>query len=261
MSQPFRVFWQPGCSSCLKAKEFLTEHGIAFDSVNVLADDGGMDSLLALGAKSVPVVSLGDNFVFAQNLSDLADFVGVARLGGALSPVDLVARIDRVLTVAQALVRQLPSDVLNAELPGRDRTYLDLGYHIFVIAEAFLVAANGGTLTFDLFERRPPESISSGDGVASYGQTIRDAVQNWWLGTGSGAQVPDPLDTYYGAQSVPDLLERTAWHTAQHTRQLAAVLQTLNIELSDELTDDDLKGLPLPNHVYDDEVSLDGKSR
>ncbi|MBT4739437.1 MAG: NrdH-redoxin [Rhodospirillaceae bacterium] len=256
MSQSFRVFWQPGCSSCLKAKEFLAEHGIAFDSVNVLADEGGLAALQALGAQSVPVVSQGNNFVFAQNLGDLADFVGVARIGGALSVAELVERIDRVLAVAQSHAGQLPLDVLNTKLPGRDRTYLDLGYHVFVIAEAFLVAANGGTLTFDLFERRPPGSIADGDQVASYGQTVRDAFREWWQSTDSGAILPDHLDTYYGAQSTPDLLERTAWHSAQHTRQLAEVLRNLNIVLDDELTNNDLRGLPLPNHVYDDEVSL-----
>ena len=261
MSQPFRVFWQPGCSSCLKAKEFLTEHGIAFDSVNVLADEDGMAALQALGAQSVPGVSQGAKFVFAQNLGDLADFVGVARIGEVLSAAELVERIDRVLAVAQSHVSQLPLDVLKTKLPGRDRTYLDLGYHVFVIAEAFLAAARGDTLTFEFFERRPPESISTGALVASHGQTIRDAVRQWWQSTEYGADLPDHLDTYYGAQSVPDLLERTAWHSAQHTRQLAEVLRTLKVTLDDELTDDDLKGLPLPNHVYDDEVSLAGETR
>lgn len=256
MTESFRVFWQPGCSSCLKAKEFLYSHGIPFDSVNVLDGDEGMAALQALGAKSVPVVSRGANFVFAQNLGDVADFVGVARKGPGLSADVLVARIDRVLSVAQSHVQQLPQDVLDTKLPGRDRTYLDLGYHIFVIPEAFLEAAGGGTLTYDFFERRPPLSISNGEAVAMFGQSIRDAMATWWASTNEGAIVPDGLDTYYGIQSLDDLLERTAWHAAQHTRQLAAVLDSLNIKLNDGLTENDLKGLPLPDHVYDDEVSL-----
>ena len=32
---PLKVYWQPGCSSCLKAKEFLIEHGIEFQSINL----------------------------------------------------------------------------------------------------------------------------------------------------------------------------------------------------------------------------------
>jgi hypothetical protein len=72
--------------------------------------------------------------------------------------------------------------------------------------------------------------------------------------------MPEQLDTYYGVQSAPDLLERTAWHAAQHTRQLAAVLEKLNIALEDRLSEEDLAGLPLPDHIYDDTISLNAEA-
>ena len=257
MTSPLRVFWQPGCSSCLKAKEFLKRHDIPFDSVNVLGGEDGMAALQALGAKSVPVVSRGVDFVFAQNLRDVADFVGIERGGAGLSPTVLVGRLDRVLAVAQSHVRQLPLNVLQTTLPGRDRTYLDLGYHIFVIPEAFLESANGGILNYEFFERRPPSSIADGDAVAVFGQSIRGDMSNWWESI-NNSYFPDLLDTYYGLQHGGDLLERTTWHSAQHTRQLAAVLKNLGISLQDSLSEGDLEGLPLPDHVYDDEVPLSG---
>ena len=40
------VYWQPGCTSCLRTKEFLTKHGVAFTSRNVLSDAGAMDAHL-----------------------------------------------------------------------------------------------------------------------------------------------------------------------------------------------------------------------
>ena len=257
MTEPYRVFWQPGCSSCLKAKEFLAGHGIAFDSINVLADDGAMAALQALGARSVPVVSRGKDFVFAQSLSALAEFVGVKRDTTILPVRDLVQRVDRVLAVAQSHVRQLPLESLHSKLPGRNRTYLDLGYHIFVIAEAFLIAARGGTLTFDLFERRPPSEIHDGVAAAELGEGIKKDFQDWWSGTSDGTKLPATVKTYYGDQAIDDLLERTAWHAAQHTRQLAAVLENLDIALHDQLSDQDLAGLPLPDHVYDDQIPLE----
>jgi len=55
-------------------------------------------------------------------------------------------------------------------------------------------------------------------------------------------------------------MERTAWHAAQHTRQLAAVLETLDIKTADALSESDLSGLPLPDHVYDDQVPLATKA-
>lgn len=257
MSEPYRVFWQPGCSSCLKAKEFLTGHGIAFESVNVLADDDGMEALQALGARSVPVVSRGRDFVFAQSLTALADFVGVSPDSQMLPVHELVHRVVRVLTVARSHARQLPLEVLNTALPGRDRTYLDLAYHIPVIVEAFLIAARGGTLTFDLFERRPPPEIQSGPDVAEFGSAILEDFQRWWSGSDEGADLPVTVKTYYGDQPIEDLLERTAWHAAQHTRQLSAVLEALDIALDDQLVEKDIEGLPLPNHVYDDQVPLE----
>ena len=33
-----KAYWQPGCTSCLRMKEFLTRHGVPFVSVNVLED-------------------------------------------------------------------------------------------------------------------------------------------------------------------------------------------------------------------------------
>ncbi|MED5337707.1 MAG: glutaredoxin domain-containing protein, partial [Pseudomonadota bacterium] len=41
LALPLKVYWQPGCSSCLKTKEFLLDHGMDFHSVNVLEDDAG----------------------------------------------------------------------------------------------------------------------------------------------------------------------------------------------------------------------------
>ena len=35
-----RAFWQPGCTSCLRMKEFLQRHGVPFTSVNVLEEKG-----------------------------------------------------------------------------------------------------------------------------------------------------------------------------------------------------------------------------
>src|SRR6185295_2678460 len=35
---PIKAYWQPGCTSCLRMKEFLTKHGVPFVSVNVLED-------------------------------------------------------------------------------------------------------------------------------------------------------------------------------------------------------------------------------
>jgi hypothetical protein len=73
-------------------REFLAGRGVDFDSVNVLEGEDGLADLRALGAKSVPVVSRGDQFVFAQSIPDVVSFLGLDDAPRPdLSPRQLVA--------------------------------------------------------------------------------------------------------------------------------------------------------------------------
>jgi hypothetical protein len=47
------------------------------------------------------------------------------------------------------------------------------------------------------------------------------------------------------------LLERSTWHSAQHARQLAAVLERYGIEPNRRPTPQDLAGLPLPERLWE----------
>jgi len=82
-----QVYWQPGCTSCLKVKEFLREHALEFESINVREHPDAMASLAARGVRSVPVIVRGDDLVLGQNIDDVAAFVGVT----------LTARVCRTL--------------------------------------------------------------------------------------------------------------------------------------------------------------------
>ncbi len=254
MSTQFKVYWQPGCSSCLRAKEFLTSNGIAFDSINVREAAGTMDELAQMGLKTVPVVARGADYVMAQDLDDLAAFVGVELTHVRLAPPVLVQKLDLVLAAAQRYGRQLPLKTLATKLPGRDRTYGDLAYHIFMIAQAFLDAAQDGELTYEHFERRTPKDLASGADIAAFGDSVRHDFGDWWQKAQTA--LPERVSTYYGKQPMENVLERTAWHAAQHARQLMDVLRLQGIEPDGPLGPRELDGLPLPDHVYDDEVEL-----
>jgi len=252
VADAYKVYWQPGCTSCLRAKEFLKENGIAFESINVREDEGAMADLARLGAMSIPVITRGDEFAFAQEIRDLADFVGVELTRKRLPPAELNKKIDLILAAAQRFVRQIPADILRVNLPGRERNCLDLAYHIFVIPTAFLDAARGGSVTFEHFERLPPPELDTVERVNDYGQGVREDFAAWW---GAG-QVPETLDTYYGVQPAQGVMERTAWHAAQHCRQLMTVVAAAGFEPDGPLGEAELGGLPLPDEVYDDEVPL-----
>src|SRR3546814_2461202 len=91
-----RVYWQPGCTSCLRTKEFLSSHGIPFVSRNVLADENAFAELSRFGLRQVPIVTLGDKWANGQVLADVARLVGIT---------DLNARSEEHTSELQSLMR------------------------------------------------------------------------------------------------------------------------------------------------------------
>lgn len=249
------VYWQPGCTSCLKTKEFLRAHGIEFESVNVRETPGAVDALAALGIRSVPAVVRGTAFVLGQDLDEVARFVGVALERERLTTDVLAARLLGLLDCAAALTRRIPDGALGKALPGRRRTYLDLAYHVPQIVVALLDAGAGGCLTYEHFNRKPPERMRNALEAAAVTQQVARSFGAWWAAN-AGAP-PLDLDTYYGRQPFHAVLERTAWHVAQHVRQLERVVAVLGTGSPDaRLPPGLLEGLPLPVDVWDAEVPL-----
>ena len=137
--EPLKVYWQPGCSSCLKTKEFLLEHGVAFQSVNVLEDDSGFEELRALGLKLVPIVARGKNWANGAVFRDVARVAGF-EYGGhkMLAPEEIKNKIITILSAALRYLDQIPENKLDEVLPGRPRSYRQLVYHVLSIPNVFL---------------------------------------------------------------------------------------------------------------------------
>jgi len=253
--EPIRVFWQPGCSSCLAAKEFLTAREVPFESINVRAAPTAMADLAALGVRTVPVVARGSDYVLAQDLDELARFVGVVFERDRLAPDALIERLHLLLDAAQRFVMALPPDALATPLRGReDRTWLSLAYHVSVIPEAFIDAAQGGELSYAYYERMPPAAVATSVAVAHCYRVIGERLALWW--SNCAGQLPATLRTYYGTPPAITVLERTTWHVAQHTRQLESLVRQCGGDSSPGLGDAELGGLPLPRAVWDDEVAM-----
>ena len=249
-----RVFWQPGCTSCLRTKEFLTKNGVNYESINVHGNPAGMEELRKLGARSVPVVARGDKFVFAQTLTDVIKFLGLKiRLQERLSPDELIAKLNVVLPAAARYVRQIPADWLEKSFRNRKRPIRVLAHHVFRIPDGFLESMRDGReLTYERIMEEPGPAIRTSDDIARYGESVLGRFNDWWKAF-PDKSCEKPMRTYFGEHPLHVVLERTVWHPAQHTRQLMLILDTIGIEPDRRLTPGDLAGLPLPDKAWDDE--------
>ncbi len=172
-------------------------------------DPTAREQLLKLGVRTVPVLARSDQYIFCQNLEDVAEFVGLQGTGHTpLPPGALFTKWTVVLRAAQRYIRQIPNARLNDRaIDNRDRSIRLLSHHIFRIGEAFL-------------------------------ETAIDGVEYW-------------VQTFYGTPPMHQLFERSTWHSAQHTRQMIAVLERFGIEPDVRLTAEDLAGLPLPEGIWE----------
>jgi len=249
-----KVFWQPGCTSCLRTKEFLTKSGVDYESINVHGNPAGMEELRKLGARSVPIVARGDRFVFAQTLTDVIKFLDLkVKLQERLSPAELIGKLNIVLPAAARYVRQIPAEWLEKPFRNRNRPIRILAHHVFRIPEGFLESMHDGReLTYERIMKEPGPEIRTGESIARFAEGVLARVNDWWAGL-SDRSCSSEMNTYFGRHSMHVVLERTTWHPTQHTRQLMLILDTLKIEPDRRLTAQDLAGLPLPDKAWDDE--------
>jgi hypothetical protein len=198
------------------------------------------------------VVSRGDRFVFAQVIGDVVEFLGLdERTGPALSPAELHARYDHVLATAIRLVAQMPDDRLEDQLPHRPRSYRMLMHHIFQIPTAYLDTEDtGGTLTYERLVVPPPAEMRTSAAIADFGNSVRRRLNAWWQRVGN-EDFARPVPTYFGEISRHEMFERTVWHSTQHTRQIASLLEQAGVVADRPLGPEDICGLPLTDKIWD----------
>ena len=222
--------------------------------IDVANDPGGREQLLKLGVRNVPVVARGGNYVFGQNLEDVAEFVGLQGTGHQpLPPDQLIKKWVLVLRALQRYVRQMPTERINENvIENRQRSIRLLAYHAFRIGEAYLESVIDGREYAVQHANVPPQDGThlTGAEIADYGEGVIRRLQKWW------DQVEDKslsvkIKTYYGMQPMGMVFERSTWHSAQHARQLAHVLERFGIEPDGRLTPEDLAGLPLPERLFE----------
>ncbi len=207
-----------------------------------------MQVLAAFDIPRAPAVIVGEKAVHGWNPQGVAELVGVDYDDSdKLTCPQLAERLDTVLVAAQRAVRQIPDAHLGFKWPGRDRTILQLAYHIFRIALTYRDTREQGRLEEAWFGENPSGDMRTGADVAEYGEQARVQMAEWLQRDGVYEGM---CDTYYGPQSAPELFERTVWHAAQHLRQIYVMLETVGVTPEAPLTEADYQGLPLPENLW-----------
>ena len=207
-----------------------------------------MEVLAKFGIPRAPAVIVGEKAVHGWNPQGVAELVGVDYDDSEkLSCEQIAERLDTILVAAQRAVLQIPEADRGFKWPGRDRTILQLGFHIFRVAQSYRDTREQGMLQEYWFGENPSDDVSTGEDVARYGESVRKSVAAWLQRDDAYEGM---CETYYGPQAATELFERTVWHSAQHLRQVYVMLETVGVTPDQPLTEADYKGLPLPDSIW-----------
>lgn len=221
--------------------------------IDVLNDPGGRELLFnKYGLRKVPVLVKGDQFAFGQMLDPYAKLAGISIAGaGGLSAEELYKKYEMVFAAGQRYARQFPAERLRERvIPHRERVVRTLCYHVFRIGEAFLETWDGAEYSVKIADNEPPDMMQTGEDIARYGAGVWKRYEAWWSGL-EDRTLSRMLKTYFGDTTAHKVFERVTWHSAQHCRQLVAVLERMEIQPDRPLAAADLAGLPLPDRLWE----------
>jgi hypothetical protein len=105
-------------------------------------------------------------------------------------------------------------------------------------------------LTHESLGVGPTADMNSFNAIADFGDTVRADLNAWWSAK-SDKSGKETVQTYYGDQSLHEVLERTTWHSGQHVRQWHMLLGMAGIAVDGPLDDGAFKDLPMPSSVWD----------
>lgn len=256
-SEELVVYWQPGCTSCLKVKEYLASRHVPFRSVNVLQDAQGMEQLARLGVRRVPIIARGEQWCDAQTMADINRIAGIANpVTPSLSAQELGERVQSILELLTRYVRQIPEDQMLTMLPNRPRSYGGLACHIAEIIDYFLrVVRHGHRLEFIDYDHPLPEALHDPANLHAYCDSVARLFEVWRTTEMPRETMTRELELYYGQQPLQEFLERSCWHAGQHLRQLELVLRLkIGVDPVVPLTPALFRGLPMPHAVWDDQL-------
>ena len=260
---PVEAYWVPGCSACLRMKEFLEKHDVPFEAVNLAEQPERYVRVRSVGL-TAPAVLRGDKGVPGMDLVGIAALVEIDyEPPKILSARALKDRYDDINEALQRLAAQIPVEGLEYKSPDRDRSMRELIAHAGSAIQEFLHATEVDAYVYGngngengAFRARFALGGQVGETgtrqeLVEYVRRMKTEFTTWWETVGYDDQLDRVVGTPFGHVTLHEILERAVWHTAQHTRQVQYFLQDrLGVDVQDPLTADHLRGLPLPEGIH-----------
>jgi hypothetical protein len=172
-----------------------------------------------------------------------------------LFPAALRARYQVIMTTLCGLIHQATPEALRCTPAHWDWTVTDIAHHAASVMRVFLMdydrqAYRGAPYRMDYETNRAPYDVTRADQLIAHAIDTLLHFNRWWADGGCLDPLERVVSTYWGEQTLHACLEREVWHTAQHTRQVEALLREAGTDIAAPLTDADLAGLPLPERLY-----------
>lgn len=244
-----QAYWMPGCSSCLRMKEFISKSGRDWVAINADEDPQARADLKA-NEMMLPAARAGDRWVSGVDLAAVAKLLDVPYEPPAIMPAqELAARYNLNLDVARSIIGQMTDEMLIATLPDRERPMLDVGCQVASVMRSFLSAYYDDRHDTGFYSK--PDDVQAWQDVITRLDETRRLFKTWWEEDGNDDALDRVTQTYWGYPTLLEVLEREVWHTTQHTRQLEYVLKQAGIAPDLLLTQAHLTGLPLPEGIHD----------
>lgn len=244
------LYWATGCTSCLRAKEFLERNNVDFQSHNIMEDSSILDDMEAQGMPpQVPIIQRGNEWAHAQQIENVAELGGVEHEADLVPVDELYRRLNRILTTLQDYTELFTTDHLTVDIPNRPRSIGELTFHAFSIPEMFLEHEDNPPLNSPIVE--PEWANRSPEALRTYGEHIQTRLRDWFFGPGQDRNWDERADVYYGNPLIHEFFERTTWHSGQHTRQLEWMI-TEEFDIDIEPLDPSIwEDLPMPKKIWD----------
>jgi len=172
------LYWMPGCSSCLRLKEFVERTGLSVEEVNIDAKPERRAELENAGAVP-PAIRVGDRFANGLNLNEVAELLGVEYdLAPPLPPAALYARYLAIQDAFAKVLATAPEGFLDRTLPGRNRNMLDVAAQVSAVLRSFLAASETGK--YDVSSHRRPEDVRTIEDLRGRADETVELFTTWW---------------------------------------------------------------------------------